>query len=121
MVNGAELIALHKNKFWQTQTGLRMDIGAFVAGLEYVTGKPATVIGKPAGAFFQMALQPLGLPVSHVAMVGDDIDSDVGGAQQVGLVGVLVKTGKYREDYVANSLVRPDMLIDSVADLLVYL
>jgi len=50
-------------------------------------------------------------------MVGDDIDVDVGGGQQVGLTGVLVKTGKYRQHYAEASAIRPDALIDSVADL----
>jgi ribonucleotide monophosphatase NagD (HAD superfamily) len=50
-------------------------------------------------------------------MIGDDIDSDVGGGQNAGLLGILVKTGKYRESYVAESDVQPDAVIDSFADL----
>lgn len=117
VMNGAEMIALHKGRYWQTETGLRMDIGAFVAGLEYVTGKEAVVIGKPSRAFFELALDDMGLPAEKVAMVGDDIDSDIGGAQAVGMKGILVRTGKYREDLVAGSNIRPDLVIDSVADL----
>lgn len=117
LMAGAELIALHKNKFWQTDEGLRMDIGAFVAGLEYVTGKQATIIGKPSPAFFKLAIQQLKLPASQVVMIGDDIDSDVGGAQRAGLKGVLVRTGKFRPEYAAASNIEPDAVIDSVADL----
>jgi ribonucleotide monophosphatase NagD (HAD superfamily) len=51
VMNGAELVALHKNKFWQTEAGLPMDIRAFVTGLEYVTGKTATIMGKPSPDF----------------------------------------------------------------------
>lgn len=114
---GAELIALHKGKFWQTADGLKMDIGAFVTGLEYATGKTAAIMGKPAPAFFALALRQLGLPASRVAMIGDDIDSDVGGAQRAGLQGILVKTGKYREAYALASTIQPDLLLDSVAEL----
>jgi len=114
---GAELIALHKGKFWQTADGLRMDIGAFVTGLEYATGKTAAVMGKPSPAFFALALRQLGLPASRIAMIGDDIDSDVGGAQRAGLQGILVKTGKYREAYTLASSVQPDLILDSVAEL----
>ena len=49
-------------------------------------------------------------------MVGDDIRSDVGGAQAAGLTGVLVKTGKFRDKDLKGSL-RPDAVLDSVADL----
>lgn len=117
LMGGARLIALHKNKFWQTEDGLRMDIGAFVSGLEYVTGQAATVIGKPSPDFFESAVRLLGLQPAEVGMVGDDIDSDIGGAQQCGLHGILVKTGKFRADYAAASAIRPDAVLDSVADL----
>ena len=94
-----------------------MDIGAFVAGLEYVTQKEAIVIGKPSKDFFDLAVEDMGLPVGEVVMVGDDINSDVGGAQQAGLKGVLVKTGKYREQLVRHADVPPDLVIESVAKL----
>lgn len=118
LINGAKLITIHKNKFWQTATGLQMDIGGFVTALEYASGVNAMVIGKPAADFFQIALDDIGLEASNVLMVGDDIDVDVGGAQQVGLKAVLVKTGKYRQHYTAASTIKPDHIINSVANLL---
>lgn len=117
LMDGAELIALHRNRFWQTEDGLQLDIGAFVAGLEYATGKQATMLGKPSEAFFREALERLGLPAAQVAMIGDDIDSDIGGAQALGMAGILVKTGKYRQDYAERSGVRPDLQLRSFADL----
>ncbi|MFH1688544.1 MAG: TIGR01458 family HAD-type hydrolase [bacterium] len=117
VIAGAEIVALHKGRYWQTQAGLQMDIGAFVAGLEYVTGKTATVIGKPSPDFFGLAVQDMNLPAGAVAMVGDDINSDIGGAQAAGLKGILVRTGKYRPDLAASSTIVPDLTIDSIADL----
>ena len=117
LMNGAELVAMHMNKYWQTENGLQMDIGAFVAGLEFVTGKHARIIGKPTADFFQLAADNLGLAPDQVLVVGDDIDNDVGGAQAAGLQGVLVKTGKYRAELAKRSEVSPNALIDSVADL----
>jgi HAD superfamily hydrolase (TIGR01458 family) len=117
LMDGAELVALHRNRFWQTEEGLQLDIGAFVAGLEYATGKPAKMVGKPSEAFFRAALKRLGLPPQQVAIVGDDIDSDIGGAQALGMAGILVKTGKYRRDYAERSAVKPDLQLRSFADL----
>lgn len=117
VMNGAELVALHRNKFWQTETGLQMDIGAFVAGLEYVTGKTATVMGKPSPEFFAAALSRIGLDAGEVAMIGDDIDTDIGAAQAQGMMAILVKTGKYREEYARASKIKPDLVVDSIADL----
>lgn len=114
---GAHLVALHKNRFWQTERGLQVDIGAFVTGIEYATGKRATVMGKPSRSFFDLALHELGLAAHEAAIVGDDIDSDIGGGQEAGLKGILVTTGKYREDYTQQSAIKPDLLLHSVADL----
>ncbi len=114
---GAELIALHKNRFWQTEDGLKADIGFFVSGLEYVCSKKALVMGKPNRAFFQRVLDSAGVDAMNAIMVGDDLDSDVGGAQQVGIRGCLVKTGKYREAYADQSMIKPAYVLASVAEL----
>ena len=94
LMNGAKLIAIHKNRFWQTESGLHMDIGAFIAGLEYASNTEAMIIGKPSPAFYQSALSDMELNAQEVLMVGDDIDSDIGGAQQSNINGVLVRTGQ---------------------------
>ncbi|MDP3744121.1 MAG: TIGR01458 family HAD-type hydrolase [Methylotenera sp.] len=117
LMHGAKLIAIHKNRFWQTEHGLQMDIGGFVDALEYASGIKAMIIGKPSPDFFKIALDDMGLKSSEVAMIGDDIDVDVAGGQQVGLKGVLVKTGKYRQSYAEASTIKPDLLIDSIVDL----
>lgn len=115
--SGAQLIALHKNRFWQTPGGLHVDIGFFVAGLEYVCSKPALAMGKPNADFFQRVLGSAGVTASEALMVGDDIDSDVGGAQALGIAGALVKTGKFRQGYFEQSQVKPDFLLESIASL----
>ncbi len=117
LLDGSKLLALHKQRFWQTGEGLKIDIGAFITALEYASGKEATVIGKPEPLFFQTALEEIGVPAERAIMIGDDVLSDVGGAQKAGLRGVLVKTGKYRENLVAESGVTPDRTIDSIVDL----
>lgn len=115
MMQGAQLLALHKGKFWQWEAGLQLDIGAFVTGLEYATDQTATVVGKPSPFFFERALKDLGLPAEQVVMVGDDIEADVGGAQNVGMKGVLVKTGKYRPALAEATGITPDWLLDDVS------
>lgn len=117
LMGGAGLVAMHKNKFFEGGDGLQLDIGAFVEGLEYVTGREAKVVGKPSGDFFREGLRSLGLEAGEVAMVGDDIESDVGGGQSVGMRGILVRTGKYRAEHEGNSEVVPDLVVDSFADL----
>jgi HAD superfamily hydrolase (TIGR01458 family) len=116
LMDGAELIALQKNRYWETAEGLSLDAGPFVAALEYATGREAEVVGKPSEAFFELALRELGASADHGAMVGDDVEADVGGGMEAGLAGILVRTGKYREDLVRESGIEPTATVDSIAD-----
>ena len=110
LMEGANLIARHKNRFWQTEHGLQIDIGGFIDSLECASGIKAMVIRKPSIHFFQIALDDMGLNANEVIVIGDDIDADIGGGQNAGLKAILVKTGKYRLNYVAASMIQPDSI-----------
>jgi ribonucleotide monophosphatase NagD (HAD superfamily) len=75
------------------------------------------ICGKPAPAYFEAALEMLGVSASRAAMVGDDVVNDVLGAQEIGMTGVLVRTGKFRAADLDRDEGSPDHVIDSVADL----
>jgi HAD superfamily hydrolase (TIGR01458 family) len=118
VLGGAPLIAMHRSMTWMTDEGLVMDGGvALVAALEEATGVQAVVCGKPAPACFTAALDLMGLPAERAAMVGDDIVNDVLAAQNVGVTGVLVKTGKFQEEALERAQQRPDFIIEAIADL----
>ena len=117
VIAGAELIALQKNRYWLRADGLALDVGPFVAALEYATRSDALVVGKPSRAFFELVVAALGVEPARAAMVGDDVESDVDGALTAGLAAVLVRTGKYTPDAARGSGVEPTATIDSIADL----
>jgi HAD superfamily hydrolase (TIGR01458 family) len=121
LLSGAELLALEKDRYWMGSDGLMLSAGPFVAGLEYASGKTATVLGKPSPGFFAMALSSLGAGPAGTAMIGDDVVTDVGGAMACGLSGILVKTGKYRDEALAAVAVHPTAVLPSIADLPSYL
>lgn len=107
---GARLIGMHRNAWWLTPEGPTLDSGAYVTGLEFAAGVRAQIIGKPAPAFFSLAVEGLRrelaargqrLRRSEIAMVGDDMRTDVLAGQRAGLCGVLVLTGKHGLDDVA--------------------
>jgi HAD superfamily hydrolase (TIGR01458 family) len=110
------LVALGMTRYWRAPDGLRLDVGAYVSGLEYACGINAVVMGKPAGAFFHTALDIIGCKADGTIMIGDDIRTDVGGAQAAGIDGVLVRTGKFREEDLDRDI-QPVAVLDSVADL----
>ena len=116
VMDGAELIALQKNRYWLRSDGLSLDVGPFVAAIEFASGRQAYVVGKPAPSFFEQVLAELGVGASEAAMVGDDIESDIGGALAAGLAGILVRTGKFREERLRDAGIEPTAVVGSIAD-----
>ena len=108
---GAQLIGMHRNAWWLTEDGPTLDSGAYVAGLEFAAGVRARIIGKPAPAFFAQAVADLRaglrpgeprLRRDQIAIVGDDIRTDVLAGQRAGLRGIFVLTGKHDLDDLAT-------------------
>jgi phospholysine phosphohistidine inorganic pyrophosphate phosphatase len=113
LMDGAELVALQHNRYWRRADGLALDVGAYAMALEYASGREAVTVGKPAREFFLAAMADMGL--QRGVMVGDDLEADVGGAMAAGLPGVLVRTGKFRQDAL-KARVTPTAIVDSIAD-----
>ncbi|MCC7429679.1 TIGR01458 family HAD-type hydrolase [bacterium] len=115
MLNGKKLIAMHKNRFWKTESSLTMDLGCFVTALEYATKQEAIIIGKPSKDFFELAIQGWNFSGKEIVAIGDDIEADVGGAKNSGLSGILVRTGKFNEKFLSQ--VKPDKIINNFGEL----
>ncbi len=96
LLDGLPLLAMGSNRYFRNGGGWNLDVGPFMAALEYAAELEAVVLGKPSDDFFQAAVASLDLPPQDVVMVGDDAEMDVCGALAAGLRGVLVRTGKYR-------------------------
>lgn len=118
----AELIAMGGNLFFRDQDDKNsLDIYPFAALLAAASERDAVVTGKPAAQFFHSAIDSLRdraeshVRTDQVVMIGDDLESDVGGAIEAGLQGVLVRTGKYAEGQLARSKVQPTAIYDDLA------
>jgi HAD superfamily hydrolase (TIGR01458 family) len=111
-----QFVALGMTRYWKAPDGLRLDTAPFVVALEHASGLRASVLGKPAPLFFRAALARLHQSAERVAMIGDDIRTDVGAAQARGIRGVLVRTGKFQRADLESDI-RPDAVLDSIADL----
>jgi len=110
------LVALGMTRYWQVDDGLQLDAGPFVAALAYASGVEPVVLGKPASAFFERAAAQLGAEPRHTVMAGDDIVGDIDGAQNAGLRGLLVRTGKFRAQDL-DCGIKPHDVIESIAGL----
>src|SRR4051794_6137822 len=128
---GAVLVGMHQNPWWLTPDGPTLDSGAYVAGLEFAAETRALILGKPARAFFGAAVRDLQREVraagharlarGEVAMVGDDVRTDIRASQRAGLRGVFVQTGKHDLRDVEAAAAerggrRPDAIGASLAD-----
>ncbi len=119
----AELIALQKRRYSRGANGLQIDAGAFVDALEYASGKQAKIIGKPSRQFFNLAVHDIRVEAGErwlsadFAFVGDDVEADIRGAADAGLIGILVKTGKYNDSYSEHHGIVPDWTFETVKEL----
>ncbi len=124
---GAVLVGMHRNPWWLTPEGPTLDSGAFVAGLEFAAEVRARIVGKPSLAFFSIAVADLrrvagrDLARRDIAMIGDDVRSDIRGAQRAGLRGIFVLSGKHGLPDVETAAHerggrRPDALAPSLAE-----
>ena len=115
---GAPFLALAANRVFLDADGeLSLDAGAFVAALEYASGKKAKLLGKPAPAFFSAAASSMGCELKDVTMVGDDAEADVAGALAAGAgQAILVRTGKYRERDESRVEPTPSAVVDGIVE-----
>jgi len=110
------LVALGMSRYAQGKDGLVLDVAPFIKALEHAAGCEAVIMGKPAAHFFEACLTKLGASAGQTVMIGDDIVGDVGGAQNAGIQGILVRTGKFRPRDLEGDI-QPDAVLDSIADL----
>jgi HAD superfamily hydrolase (TIGR01458 family) len=111
----APLIAMGSNRYFMEAGGLSLDMGPFVAALEYATGRKAMVTGKPASTFFQTAVDRLQASPQTTVMIGDDLENDIGGAQACGINGILVRTGKFQATDAHDPVTQPMLIMNDFA------
>jgi len=115
LINGSGLLAIAKNRYFKdADNELSMDVGCFVSALEYGSGQEASLIGKPSKEFYHLACASLHVTPNECVMIGDDIESDIKGAQEAGTQAALVKTGKFSKTDLSLGI-KPDYVFESIA------
>ncbi len=107
LLRGARLLATNEDPTFPTPEGLVPGAGAVVGALRGMGFPPEIVVGKPSPIAFQVALEVLGLGASEVLMIGDRLDTDVVGAQGLGMDTALVLSGVTRAEELAGTKVKP--------------
>ena len=115
--NGAHFVATNDDATFPAEIGALPGAGAIVSFLETSSGSRATVIGKPNPHMFTEAVERLGAGVRAPAMVGDRLQTDIQGGNAAGLATILVLSGVSSRDEIETSGIRPDHVVESVAEL----
>jgi inorganic pyrophosphatase len=120
LMGGAQLLALSEGRWFYTQEGeMALDTGAFVRLLEYGSGKQRRLLGKPSRDFFELALASAGCTAAEAIVVGDDVTTDIVGANAIGAFSILVRTGKFSANAALGDA-HPDAVVDSIAQIARY-
>ncbi len=114
---GADFIGTNADTTFPAPEGLVPGAGSLLAAIHAATGREPLVMGKPGAAMFHTALRRLGTEPANTVMIGDRLNTDVAGAQAVGLRTALVLSGVSTLDELAASTIQPDVVFADLAAL----
>jgi 4-nitrophenyl phosphatase len=114
---GATFIGTNPDKTWPSERGLLPGAGSILAALEAASGVKPTIIGKPSSEMFRLAMQRIDAQPDTTAMLGDRMDTDIVGADQAGLITILVLTGVTHREDLQSASVQPDLVFDDITAL----
>lgn len=117
LLDGATLYTLQRNRYFRKGEDLVTDLGPVAAFLGYAADREAHTLGKPSGLLFEGLAREAGCALEEVAMIGDDAEFDASGSVRLGMAGLLVRTGKYRDGDEGRVDPPPTAVLDSIADL----
>lgn len=89
--------------------------------LEIATGVKAFSVGKPSSVMIRAARKELGLATDETTIIGDTMETDILGGVQLGFHTVLVLSGGTSQEDLPRYAYRPDIVVDSLAELSVLL
>ena len=116
---GAELVAICADRIYPSPRGMEFGVGAFTAMFAYAANKKPVYCGKPEPLFFNELCRRLGVRPERCVLIGDNLESDILGANGVGMRTILTLTGvatRYDAEHAPAQL-KPSAVIESLAQL----
>lgn len=117
LLDGAAFYTLTRNRYYRVGGEFRLDVGGVAALLAYCGGREPETLGKPSPLLFDTIAREAGVAREAIVMVGDDAEVDVAASVALGMRGVLVKTGKYRQGDESKTAPHPSAIIATIRDL----
>lgn len=117
LLQGGILYTLQRNRYFKKGGELMTDLGPIVAFLAYASGREGENLGKPSQILFDDVAAEAGVSRGEIVMVGDDAEFDVAASITLGMMGVLVRTGKYRPHDESRVAPAPTAALESIEEL----
>ena len=114
---GAVFIGTNGDRTFPIPGGYALGAGSILAAIESATDITPIVIGKPESPMFEVALQRLGTAPAATLMIGDRLETDIMGANRIGMKSALMLSGIAREADIMNSDYQPDAVYENLAAL----
>jgi len=116
--SGALFIGTNPDTTFPAQQGLMPGAGTVIKAVETAAGQPPVMIGKPAERIFRTALDRLQCPAENVLMIGDRLETDILGAQQIGCRTAVVLSGIASRQEAESWQPDPDWIAEDLSSLL---
>lgn len=113
---GSKLLTMSNSEYYLSKNGPKLDTGAFCRMFETYAKSMTSVFGKPSINIYNEASNQMGVECSEIIAIGDDVLTDIKGANEFGAYSILVKSGKYKVDDEVR--IRPDEVIDRLIDII---
>jgi len=115
--SGAKFVSTNRDATYPTERGLFPGAGSIVSAIQTASGRRPINIGKPSRRIFDLCLKSLGIPPGRTASIGDRYETDILGGIRAGMGTVMVLSGVTRADEVRLFKDQPDLVVESVGDL----
>ncbi len=127
LLGGASLVGMHETSIYAKNNKRYPGLGAVLKLLEFATSVNYTVVGKPSDAFYKEALEMIQeenkrVKFTDITMISDDVKGDLGGAKELGMKTVFVRSGKYKtqEEIVPflQERLKPDFVYADIQEMM---
>jgi 4-nitrophenyl phosphatase len=117
ILEGADFVATNTDGSYPTPEGINPGTGMVIGALQFTSGVKPYIAGKPYPAIFQTALKTLGVSLEKALMVGDRLETDILGANQLGIQTAAVLTGVTSRKEIAYKDIKPDLVFEDISAL----
>jgi HAD superfamily hydrolase (TIGR01450 family) len=118
---GAKFIASNADPSLPIEGGFLPGAGAIISAIVEATGVKPIIVGKPSKRIMDIAIKKLDASKEEVAIIGDCLYTDLAAGKRAGIYTILVLTGATTKDDLMKSKQKPDLILESVADLLKFI